>query len=149
MNHNSENGITLIELLVAGAIAISIIGFAGTAIFQFLTVTRQGSDVMTSVHQVQNAGHWVTRDGQMASTASGGSQLVLTIPEGDPITYSLDGMELNRNTGDSELMVARNVTDLDFDVDGDIVTMSITSSSSTEVSEQSTYKVYLRPTGGG
>ncbi len=149
MNRNNEAGITLVELLVAGAIAMAITGFMGTAIFQFFTVTRQGSEVMTSVHQVQNAGHWITHDGQMAIAASGGNQLVLTVPESDTITYTLAGTQLSRTTNGTQLLVARNITDLDFDVDGDIVTMSITSSPSREVSEQATYKVYLRPTGGG
>ncbi len=149
MNRNNETGITLIELLVASAISATIIGFMSTAIFQFFTVTRQGSDVMTSVHQVQNAGHWVTRDGQMASSASGGSQLVLTVPDSDPVTYALIGTELHRTVDGADLLVARNITALDFDVDRNVVTMSVTSSASGEVSEQAMYKVCLKPTGGG
>ncbi len=148
MNTRCESGITLIEILIASAISLTIAGFLGTAIFQFFMITGHGSDVMTSMHQVENAGHWFSRDGQMASSATGGNSLVLTIPDSSDITYSLSGTNLQRTIGDAQLIVARNVTDLDFYVDDDVITMDISSSQGSSVTEHAAYKVCIRPTGG-
>ncbi len=148
MNSNSEAGITLVELLVASAVAMAITGFLGTAIFQFFTVTRQGSEVMTSVHQVQNAQHWLQLDGQMAVTASGSAGgVILTLPDDSTISYDLSDARLVRTADGAQLTVARNVSELDFSVDERVVTMSIASSppGGSAVSEQGTCKVYMRP----
>lgn len=149
MRMSSESGITLVEVLVASAIGLAIAGFLGVAIYQFFTVTNQGSDVMTAMHQVQNAGHWISLDGQKSSAASAGNDLVLTIPNSSTITYSVSGSDLIRTSNGDQLTVARDVSDVDFYVDGRVVTMSITAgpNGGWNVSEQATYKVYLRPEG--
>ncbi len=146
-----QSGITLAEVLVASAIGLTIIVFLGTAIFQFFTITGQGNDLMTALHQVQNAGHWFSRDGQTASTAIGGDSLVLTIPNSATVTYALSGDELTRTSNGSQLTVARNVGNVDFYIDGSVITMDINSGSNSTwgIHEQLTYKACLRPTGGG
>ena len=151
MKMNSEAGISLAEILVASAIGLAIVSVLGTAIFQFFTVTSHGSDVMTAMHQVQNAGHWVCLDGQRSSQASAGDDLVLTIPNSSTITYSVSNNELVRISAGNQLTVARYVSDVDFNVDGRIITMSVTSDPDGEsnVNETATYKVFLRPTAEG
>lgn len=151
MKLSGETGITLAEILVASAIGMAIAACLGTAIYQFFAVTNQGSNVMTATHQVQNAGHWVSRDGQKSSMATGGDELTLTIPNSSTITYALSGTDLTRTYNGSQLTVARHVSDVDFVVDGQIVTMNITSepNGTWNISEQGTYKVCLRPSGGG
>ncbi len=146
-----QKGFTLLELLITVAITGLIVGFLGTAIYQIITVTEYSNDRMIAMHELQNAAHWFSRDGQMASTASGGNELVLALPDDSSITYAVVDTELCRTAGDSQMTLARNVSDLSFSIENRIITMNITSSPEgrPNVSEQRTYKVCLRPTEEG
>ncbi len=146
-----QKGFTLPELLITVAITGLIVSFLGTAIYQILTITEYSSDRTIAMHELQNVAHWVSRDGQMARAASGGSELILTLPDGSPITYAMAETELRRTTGESQMTLARNISDLSFSVENRIITMTITSSPEgrPNISEQRMYKVYLRPTEGG
>ncbi len=143
-----ERGFTLVELLIAVAITGLIVSFLGTAIYKIITVTEYGNDRMTAIHELQNAAHWVSLDGQSASAVSGGNELVLTLPDDSSITYAVVGTELHRTAGESPMTLAQNISDVSFSVENRIITMTITSSPEgrPNVSEQGTYKVYLRPT---
>jgi prepilin-type N-terminal cleavage/methylation domain-containing protein len=146
-----QRGFTVPELLITVAIIGIIVSFLGTAVYQIITVTEYGSDKMLALHELQNAAHWVSSDGQMARTATGGNELVLTLPDDSTITYAVavGTTELRRtdSTG-TELTLARNITELNFSVEDRIVTMNITSSPQgrPNITEQKTYKVCLRPT---
>ena len=146
-----QEGFTVVELLVAVAISGVIASLMGTAIYQFFAVTGRGSDEMTAVHNIQNAAHWFSIDGQQASAATAGASLTLTIPSpANTVTYTLSGSEVIRTTvGLPPLTVARNITALSFILDGRVVTMTIKSepAGGWGVSETKKYKVYLRPTG--
>ncbi|MBA7614138.1 hypothetical protein ES703_21400 [subsurface metagenome] len=146
-----QKGFTLLELLITVAITGLIVGFLGTAIYQIITVTEYSNDRMIAMHELQNAAHWFSRDGQMASTASGGNELVLALPDDSSITYAVVDTELCRTAGDSQMTLARNVSDLSFSIENRIITMNITSSPEgrPNVSEQRAYKVCLRPTEEG
>ena len=126
----SEKGISTIELIVACAI-IGLIGSAASmSIFQVLNVTAQSNDSFTTISQVQNAGHWISRDAQMAENVttdnlSGTNFLVLDWNELDisdnetnhSVTYFFEGLSsgignLKRNhwsstEGNSEILVAK------------------------------------------
>ena len=144
----SERGFTLVELVIATAIIGLIVGVLGTAIYQILTVTEYGNDKMTAMHELQNAAHWVSLDGQQASTASGGDELTLTLPDESSITYALVNSQLRRTAGESEMTIARNISSISFSTENRTITMTITSSpiGRWDVNEQGTYRVYLRPT---
>jgi len=146
-----QRGFTLPELLITVAITGLIVSFLGTAIYQILTITEYSSDRTIAMHELQNVAHWVSRDGQMARAASGGSELILTLPDGSSITYAMAETELRRTAGESQMTLARNISDLSFSVENRIITMTVTSSPKgrPNISEQRTYKVYLRPTEGG
>lgn len=146
-----QKGFTLPELLITVAITGLIVGFLGTAIYQIITVTEYSNDRMIAMHELQNVAHWFSRDGQMASTASGGNELVLALPDDSSITYVVVDTELCRTAGDSQMTLARNVSDISFSIENRIITMNITSSPEgrPNVSEQRTYKVCLRPTEEG
>ena len=142
-----QKGFTLVELLIATAITGLIVSFLGTAIYQIFTVTEYGNDKMTAMHELQNAAHWVSLDGQMASMANVSNGLVLTLPDDSSITYAVVGTELRRTAGEFPMTLAQNISDVSFSVENRIITMTITSSPEgrPSVSEQGTYKVYLRP----
>lgn len=65
---SGEKGFTYIELVVAIAIAALIAGAAAITTFQVLKGTGRNNDYVTAVRQVQNAGHWISRDTQMAQS---------------------------------------------------------------------------------
>ena len=143
-----QRGFTLPELLITIAITGLIVSLLGVAIYQIITVTEYGNDRMTALHELQNAGHWVTLDGQMARTAIGGDNaLVLAIPGGSSITYEVEDTELLRTADESPMILAQNISDISFSVENRVITMTITSSPGgwANISEQGTYKVCLRP----
>jgi prepilin-type N-terminal cleavage/methylation domain-containing protein len=141
-------GFTLVEMLVAMSITGLIGSGLGTAIYQILNVTDYGSDRLTAAHELQNTAHWFMLDGQRASTASGGSGLMLTLSADDsPVNYTLEGTTLYRIAGSSNITLAQNITSAAFSIKGRTVTMTITSSPQGRwgVSDNGTYRVYLRP----
>ena len=142
-----QRGFTLPELLITVAITGLIVSFLGVAIYQIFTATSSGNDRMTAMHELQNAGHWVTLDGQMASTASGGDELALTLPDDSSITYTVVDTELHRTADESQMILAQNISDISFSVENRVITMTITSSPEgwANIREQGTYKVCLRP----
>ncbi len=142
-----QEGVTLVELLVAVAVTGIIVVFLGTAIYQIITITEYGNDRLTAMHELQNAAHWFNLDGQRASTANVNGDLLLTISANNSITYSLAGTELHRTAGGNQMTLARNISSADFAVQNRVITMSLTSSPEgrDNVSENGTYKVYLRP----
>jgi type II secretory pathway pseudopilin PulG len=142
-----QAGISLVELLIATAVTGIIVSFLGTAIYQIITVTGYGNDRLTAMHDLQNAAHWFSLDGQRASAASADSELLLTISANSSITYSLSGTELRRTAGGTQMILARNITSANFSIENRLITMNLTSSPGgrDSVSESGTYKVYLRP----
>jgi prepilin-type N-terminal cleavage/methylation domain-containing protein len=145
-----QKGFTLPELLITVAITGLIVSFLGAAIYQIVTVTDYSSQRITAMHELQNAAYWFSRDGQMASAASGGSELVLTLPDDSSITYAVVDNELHRTADESQMTLARNISDVSFAVADRVITITITSSPAGrwDISEWGTrqYKVCLRPT---
>jgi len=141
-----EPGFTLVELLITLAITGLIISVIGSAIYQLITVAEYGNDRLTATHELENTAHWFSLDGQQASAASGGSGLVLTLPNRPSVTYSLVGTELRRTAGSAPMTLARNITGASFSVAGRLVTMTLTSAPPGRwaVSEPGTYMVCLR-----
>ena len=62
----SEAGFTLVELLVASAVASLILALLSTATFQFLNATQRGHDRLAVLHDHSTAFEWLNRDAQMA-----------------------------------------------------------------------------------
>jgi len=142
-----QAGFTLTELLIAVAITGLIVGFLGTAVYQTVSITRYGSDRLIAAHDLQNTAHWVSLDAQMANEATGGSELVLTLPEESTITYSVVGSELLRRSGSSHITVARHVISANFSVENRLLTVTLSSAPEgrSDVCQEGTYRVYLRP----
>ena len=148
---NGQKGMTLVELIVATATTGIIVAFLGVAIYQILTVSSYGNSRLIAAHELENAAYWFNRDGQQAVNASGGSGLALTLSDNSTVTYALSGAELRRTFGGNYMVLARNISSLGFAVNSRTVTMSLASSPQGQdsVSENGTYQVYLRPSGGG
>jgi prepilin-type N-terminal cleavage/methylation domain-containing protein len=66
----NQKGMTLIELLIALAIASFVVAAAAAVIFQLLTTPERNSNYMTAYTQVQNAGFSVSRDAVQAKEVS-------------------------------------------------------------------------------
>lgn len=143
----SEHGFTLVELLVTIAITGALFSVIGGVIYQLTTTSEYGNDRLDATHELQNAAQWLRTDGQQAVTATGGSSLVLTLPDASVITYSLSGTSLLRTSGGTTMTLAQNISGASFSVQGNLVTLVITASvpGRMSVSEQGTYQVYLRP----
>ncbi len=144
----SERGFTLVELIMATAVAGLIVGVLVGVIYQIITVSEYGNNKLVAMHELQSVAHWVGLDGQSASAVSGGSELTLTLPDDSLITYAVVGTDLRRTAGGSEVTLARNISDISFSIEDRIITMTITSffAGTRDVNEQGIYKVYLRPT---
>ena len=144
-----ERGYTLVETLIAIAITGVIVTVLGMAVQQIFSVPEQGNTQVEALHAVQNAAHWVSLDGQTAKQASGGSSLDLTLPDDSTISYILSGSNLNRNCQGVSHTIAENISNVNFTVEGRVITMSIAAApdSRWDISENETYQIYMRPTG--
>jgi prepilin-type N-terminal cleavage/methylation domain-containing protein len=142
-----QQGFSLIELLITVSILGIMAGVLGPIFDQVLDIPDYGNVRLTAQHELQNAAHRVNIDGQMAKSATGGSSLVLTMPDNSTISYTLNSTNLTRTAGGVTTVVARDITDLNFSVDGRHVTMDIISSPEGrwDVSENQTYQICLRP----
>ena len=145
---SNERGFTMVDMVMAIAVTGLIVSFLGTSIYQMLTVTEYGNDRLTAMHELQNAAYWFGIDGQEAQSATGGSELVLTLTDNSTITYSLTGTQLRRTSGGDQMTLAKNISSADFSIGNRVITMSLTSSPEgrDSISENGSYQVYLRPT---
>ncbi len=98
VNNRNEEGYSLIGIMIALAIIGIIISGITTAIFQIYNLSSARTDHIVAIREVQNAGRWITLDGQKATTvepALGPQGLPLTIAWEDPnhnqieVVYSL------------------------------------------------------------
>jgi prepilin-type N-terminal cleavage/methylation domain-containing protein len=66
----TEKGFTLIEVVIALALAGAIMGVMSASISTILRTTAQNDEWNVNLRQVQNAGHWITNDALMAQAVS-------------------------------------------------------------------------------
>jgi len=81
---SGQGGFTLIELIIAITITSLLLGAAATGVYQLIAGNAANSNYMTAVRQVQQVGHWVSRDMIMANVidTSNSDDPDLTEPEG-------------------------------------------------------------------
>jgi prepilin-type N-terminal cleavage/methylation domain-containing protein len=142
-----EQGYTLVELLITLALVGIIFTVTGAVMYQLSTVGAYGNDRLTLIHEMQNTAFWFNQDGQMSVAASGGSNLILTLPTGKTVTYGLSGQNLQRVDEMSTLTLAQDIAGVSFSIQDRLVSMSITAliRGRTDVNAQNTFAVTLRP----
>ncbi|MGA7677256.1 MAG: prepilin-type N-terminal cleavage/methylation domain-containing protein [Dehalococcoidia bacterium] len=117
MLKTTEKGFTLIEVLVALAILGAIMGVMSAAVISIMKVNTQNTEWNVNLRQVQNAGHWISRDALMAQVVSDnktGVFLALTWSDWDGNSYNVDYV---LNVNDSTLTRQLNVRHLDGSTD--------------------------------
>jgi prepilin-type N-terminal cleavage/methylation domain-containing protein len=139
----NERGVTIPELMISLVIAASVAGLIGTAVYQFFVVTSNGNDRLTVLQSLQNASVWLGRDvSETQSFSIGTGNVYGTLTTGDPSVeyrYSYDATEkalvrehLVSGVVQSTRDVARRIEnqgDIVFSVSGNLVSVSITSTS--------------------
>lgn len=150
----AEDGVTLVETIVALGILTAALSLVGTPMVGAL---RQGDswrqDIIATV-TLQRAGTWLSKDTINAETTSltDGGAPVDNVAfdwhdlDGTPHTaiYALNGTNLERTCDGLSLIVARNVTAVGFSQASNVLTfsLSVMGGSGNEESKTTTY--YLR-----
>ncbi len=108
-----EKGFTLIELLIGVAIMGVIAWPLAMTTTTLLTNPQRSTDQNVVLHEVRNAGYWISRDVQMARSVNATDPnrfpLTLTIPMDDnpdndyTIEYLFDGNKLKRQFSGANL----------------------------------------------
>ena len=129
-----EKGFTLLEALIGVAIMGVIVVPLMMATTTLLTNPQRSTDQNVVLHQVQNAGHWISRDVQMAGTVDFDEPdvfLILSIPYVDDnnenndysVVYLFYGSKLKRDVYDSEQALISETLIADY-IDTDNTTFS-------------------------
>ena len=162
---NNQKGFTMVELLVAMAVASIIAVAAGTTISQVFNLNTRTSNHMIAVRQVQTAGYWVSHDAQMAQvrTVPGAPglpfSLIWTDWNGnvDNVTYSIVGKALKRrfivsgsSPSDTTSFVAQSIdsggTSCTYNLASNTFTFTVTATvGSGSRAESETRKYEVRP----
>jgi competence protein ComGC len=154
---HSERGTTLVELLVAMSISVLVFGIISTALVQFFLVTRWGNNQLIITNDLQVASLWLGRDAlESANFVPGAGAVYGTLNWADSThqyRYSYDVSDgalvrehFENSILQSTLQVARHIAnqgDVAFSTSGELLTVSITSTSGNE-SEAVSLKLALR-----
>jgi len=157
LDAGSEQGATLVEMLVAMAISVLVFSVITTALVQFMLVTRWGNSQLQTSNDIQVASLWLGRDALEAASFSPGSGTVYgTLSWADSsheyrYSYDLPNSALVREHLENGLVQSTNIVarhiadqnDVSFTLSGHLLTVSLTSSSGDEA-ESATIQFALR-----
>jgi len=152
-----ERGASLVELLIAIAIAVMVTSVLSTTLVQFMLTTRWGNHQLQITNDIQGASLWLGRDAlEAASFTPGASPIYGTLNWADGsqqfrYSYQAADQELIREyyldgALQSSTTVARHIsnpTDVVFNLTGKLLSVSITATSGDE-SETANLKFALR-----
>jgi len=140
-----QKGFTLIELLVALPIGVVMLGAIVGTIFLVMYGTIDVRSKTTALADIENAAHWLTRDiimGQVTNLVEGEEPVStvnmtwdnLAAQEGEEIShyvvYTHSGTELLReyDSANNTTIVGRHLSEVGFSLEGDLMTVTLTSS---------------------
>jgi hypothetical protein len=143
---SSDQGATLVEMLVALAISVLIFGVLSTALVQFMLATRWGNHQLRVTNDIQVASLWLGRDALEASSFIPGSGTeygtLKWADDSQQFRYSYNPTEgalvreyYQDSTLQSTLTVSRHIaaqSDVVFNVSGHLLTVSLTATSGEE-----------------
>jgi prepilin-type N-terminal cleavage/methylation domain-containing protein len=153
-----ENGLTLIELIIALAISGIMMVGVGMTYEMIIKVTAKSNNHLQAVRQLQNAGQWISRDGQQAQTIdiNPGTPEVLALfwdyraydqgTHTHNIIYAINGTVLTRQDGvGTAIAIANNIEAFSVSSvsNGYSVIMTATVGGFQQASETLTY--YFKP----
>ncbi len=141
-----ERGVTLVETLVAIAISVLVFSVLSTALVQFVLTTRWGNNQLQVTSDIQVASLWLGRDAlEAASFTPGAGSVYGTLDWADGsqqfrYTYDSTAGALIREHFDAGVLQSRttiarhilNQPDVSFLITGQLLTVSITSTSGAE-----------------
>ena len=160
MMSRNQRGLSLVEVLAATAIAGILMTTLTPALFQMVSGTIDGNTSLTATLDIQNAVRWIIQDGQRAQATDlvdgdpSVSSVILTWSHWHDYetvdhfsSYSLSGDDLQRNCDGNVTTVARYISDVQFCVEGPVLTVKLTSAprGDSQGSVQRIWKVALRP----
>jgi len=139
-----QKGFTFIEILVVLPVAVVVLGSIVGGIFLVMRETIDIRSEMVAQADIENAAHWLKRDiivGQNINTLEGAEpvntvNLTWTDYSGGIgselahyVVYTHSGTELLReyDSANNTTIVARNLSDIGFTLNGDLVTVILTS----------------------
>ncbi len=164
----NQKGYTLIELLVYVTVGSMIMGAVAMAIFQLVQGSPRIRGDLTALADVENVAHWLTRDIPQAQATT----LVDSAPPtSDPVSfdwadntywaqqegtvahfviYTYSGTGLQRNYDNVVTTIGRHLTNVGFSLNGQIVTVTLTSSPDSVPRRTVTrsYDIRMRTTSG-
>jgi len=154
--NRGQRGAVLLELVVAVGIMAMVASVASSAIFQMFKTSEKGTDRVIALHDLENAIHWINLDTGKASAsdlvdgAPPVEAMTLTWTEGSTlhtVTYSLSGTELRRDYDGQAAAVARHISNVEFSMLNNVITVTITSSPDGRwgVSKEMACKAWLQP----
>lgn len=167
---NSQQGFTLIEILVALAVTMVLLTGVAFAVVQTSRITTKSSPQVAALEDIKMVAYSIGKDVKMAATAdltNPSYKLALTWTSWDynPVTkqyataptphsanYTLSGGFVKRYYDSTSVnaTVGRHISNLQFSQAGNIITANITSSPvlGTQKPETRTYQFYLNPKEG-
>lgn len=155
--NKNQQGVTLLEIVIALAIAGIITGVTTQSIFQIIKNNALASNRIAAITDVQSAGYWLGRDTLMAKTvtvnqtAPTGFPLILKWTNSESVAYSLEDSKLQRrysknNDPTQILTVAQYInsdnTSYRYDSANNTATASLTASVGAGSQRRSETRVY-------
>lgn len=131
-----QQGMTLIETLVALSITGVVVGALAASIYTIMSITGRGNAEITVLQDIQSVSHWINNDARMASevTLTGGipaNGIILDWDdsEGNPhsCNYTFTGRELIRNFEGTPSSIAWHVSSIEFSLNDDALTYTLIS----------------------
>jgi prepilin-type N-terminal cleavage/methylation domain-containing protein len=158
MFKTTEKGFTLIEVLVALAITSAILSVMSAAVVLITRTTSQNEEWNVNLRQVQNAGHWISRDALMSdniTVGTGSTFLTLGWSDWDNNSYNVEyvfqgNTLMRRLNGGSATLIAQYIvpppaTACSWNGTENRLTVTIKASSHGKRYAERTYEIKPRP----